>query len=316
MASNIQWLAGREYKQMFTGKSTTLANIATKLGLSLLRDCEFQYVGKIPTRLNNRIVSCSKESHIRDALNSPGISGVITSPDLADQIPEEFGLLLSLTPQADLYRAHSYLCKTPGFYWEDFNSEIDASATICPGAIIAPKNVRIGEGTVIHSGAIIGERTIIGAHCSIGPGTVISSDAFEVQDRDNALSIIDQAGGVRIGNSVDVQALTTIIRSTFGGFTEIGDQTKIDCHVHIAHDCYIGRRVKITACAEVSGRVQIGDEAYLGPNCCISNGITIGKRAFITMGSVVVKNVLENQKVTGNFALPHLSWIRFIKSIK
>lgn len=90
----------------------------------------------------------------------------------------------------------------------------------------------------------------------------------------------------------------------------------MDAQVHVAHDCQIGKRVTITACSEISGRVEIGDDAYLGPNCTISNGVRIGAKATVTIGSVVVRDVAEGARVTGNFALPHENWLKLIRDYR
>lgn len=283
--------------------------------IEVIRDCLFQYVGKIPTRLENRLVFCGTVSHIAEALRHDGIAGIITREELIESIPDFLGVAIAKNPLKESYRIHEHLCAVPDYYWMSEPTLIDASVVIGAGAVIAPNNVSIGAGTIIHPGAIIGERTIIGTNCSIGPGVVLACDAFEVFKRDEEVSILRQAGGVRIGNFVDIQAKSTIVRSTFGGFTEIGDETKIDCQVHVAHDCSIGKRVRIAACAEISGRVEIGDDVYLGPNCSISNGLSLGDGSFVTIGSVVVKDVPCGQRVTGNFAVAHQRWIRFVKSV-
>ena len=120
---------------------------------------------------------------------------------------------------------------------------------------------------------------------------------------------------MQLDDGVEILSKCTVVRATFGGFTRIGRDTKLDCQVHVAHDCVVGERVRIAACAELSGRVDVGDDAFVGPNVSISNGLTIGPRAFVTLGSVVVRNVDPDQRVTGHFALPHKNWLRFIKSI-
>ena len=96
----------------------------------------------------------------------------------------------------------------------------------------------------------------------------------------------------------------------------MGAETKLDCQIHLTHDCDIGDRVTLAACAEISGRVTIGDDSYLGPNVSVSNGLKSGKNAHITVGAVVVRDVDDGERVTGNFALPHRKWIAFIKSIR
>jgi len=49
---------------------------------------------------------------------------------------------------------------------------------------------------------------------------------------------------------------------------------------------------------------------WIGPNSTISDHISIGNSAIITLGSVVCKNVKSKQTVTGNFALEHRQFVR------
>ena len=301
---------------MFTGKLFQLSSFGDVLDISVRRECAFAFAGKVPSRVSPRLVACGKPLHISQALKEEGICGMIVPPDLADSVPAEYGLALSANPMADLLQIQAELAAEGSGQWEDFPSEIHPSAIIKPGAVVADRNVVIGEGVVIHSNAVICERTIIGAHSTIGPGTVVGTDAFEVDTTTTPQRIVPQSGGVRIGSHVDVQAKCTIVRATFGGFTELGDETKFDCQVHFAHDSRTGKRVHIAACAEISGRVEFDDDVFVGPNVSITNGCKIGKGAFITIGSVVTRDVPEDGHVTGNFAVEHKKWLKFVSSVR
>lgn len=300
---------------MFTKNLMKLSDALRGLEIRMIRDCSFSYAGKIPTALEKRVVSCAQEKHVREAIEAKGIVGIITTEKLASLIPDHFGLVIAEKPQSMINALQKAMALMEGFQWTDFSSEIHPSAIIHPGAHVAERNIKIGEGTIIMPGAIICERTIIGDQCIIGPGAIVGCDAFEVDTTRSPYTILNQSGGVLLEDHVEVQAKSTIVRATFGGFTTIRRESKMDCQVHVAHDCVIGERVQIAACAEISGRVNIGDDCFIGPNCSISNGLTIGESAFITIGAVVVRDVAAGAKVSGNFAVPHRMWIKFIKSI-
>jgi len=241
---------------------------------------------------------------------------MIVPSDLAEQVPDHFGLAISPTPMADLLKIQTVLADEGSGQWESFPSRIHPSVRIMPGAVVAEKNVILESGVIIHPNAVICERTIIGENSSIGPGAVIGTDAFEVDTTTSPYQIVRQTGGVMIGKNVDIQAKCTVVRATFGGFTEIGDETKFDCQVHFAHDSRAGRRVQIAACAEISGRVNIEEDVFIGPNVSITNGCTIGKGAFVTIGAVVTRDVPPDGRVTGNFAIEHKKWLKFVSSIR
>jgi len=301
---------------MFTEKITNFAALADGKDLKIARDCEFSYVGKVPTNLPRRLVPCATRDHIDTASSIPEVAGIITTPELAECVPAHLGLALATDPVATAIALHEALCAIPDFHWQRFATVIHPSARIHPSAMIAEKDVVIGADTVIHAGAIVLPRVIIAEGCSIGPGTVVGTDAFEVNTHVSPHRIVRQAGGVRIGAFVDIQANCTIVRATFGGFTEIGAESKFDCQVHLAHDCRVGRSVRIAACAEISGRVTIGDASFIGPNSSISNGLEIGAGAHVTLGAVVVKDVAANTRVSGNFAIAHDKFITHIKTLR
>ncbi|WP_299913102.1 DapH/DapD/GlmU-related protein [uncultured Paracoccus sp.] len=301
---------------MFTGNTVTLSDLAGPLELDVRRDAAIAYVGKVPTRLDQRLVPCGKQAHLNEAAGQSGIAAYVVPEGLAPEVASEAGLVVSAEPAATAMRVHEYLAALPNFQWADFDTRIDPTAVISPGAHVAPRNVVIGARSVIGPNAVLLERSIIGADCEIGPGTVVGGEAFEQCPGAAPKRILRQTGGVLIEDWVTIQALGTIVRATFGGFTRVRRETKMDAHVHVAHDCQIGERVTITACAEISGRVEIGDDAYLGPNCTISNGVRIGRKATITIGSVVVRDVPDGIRVTGNFALPHENWLNLIRAYR
>ena len=300
---------------MFSGKTIALTQYSGQFGLSVQRDCALSFVGKVPTRLDGRVVPCGQPRHIDEALRETGIVGIITKPELAERVPDELGLALADDPQAAAYRLHEALCGLPDFHWPRFPSRIDPTATVHEGAHIAPFDVVIGPGSVVSPGAVIRERTVIGAHCFVGPGTAIGTEAFELQMSQSPLRILPQAGGVRLEDHVEILANSVIVRATFGGFTRLGEETKIDNLVHVAHDCDIGRRVRIVASTNLGGRVTIGDDAYVGPGSTVSNGLSIGEGAAVTLGSVVIRGVPARERVSGNFAVQHHRWLRFIHSL-
>lgn len=281
-----------------------------------MRDCDFSYVGKVPTQLQRRLVFCTKAVQVNEALRESGVVGIITSRDLADFVPPSLGLAISQNPVGASLALQAHLCGLHDFQWSAFESKIHPTAVVHEGACVAARDVVIGAGSVVYPGAIVLPRTIIGKKCSIGAGTVVGTDAFEIDVSVDPYIVVKQSGGVRIGNYVDIQAKCTVVRSTFGGFTEIGDGSKFDCQVHLAHDCKTGRNVRIAACAEISGRVSIGDRAVIGPNVSVSNGLRIGNDSKITIGAVVTRDVPDGETVTGHFAVLHRRWLSFMRTLK
>jgi len=301
---------------MFTQKLFNLHDFSDASLLTVKRNCEFAYVGKIPTELAPRVVACKSNKHLVAAFQETGISGVIIPEELEASIPDRFGFALCSDPIAGLNDIQRRLSQSTSGQWQSFPSRIHPSAIIMEGAYISPEDVVIEENVKVFPNAVILPRCIVGQGSSIGAGTIVGTDAFEVNTSAQPRQIVPQSGGVRIGRHVDIQAKCTIVRATFGGFTEIDDETKFDCQVHFAHDCRTGRRVRIAACAEISGRVTIGEDSFIAPNVSITNGIRIGRNCHVTIGAVVTQDIGDNERVTGNFAVEHGKWLKFIRSIR
>ena len=301
---------------MFTGKKFSLDELSNFCELEVKRNCDFSFVGKVSTILETRLVACQELSHLEMAAQSAGVTGVLISSQYEASVPSGLGYAICESPVRTLNEIQWYLAQPCSGQWASFPSSVHPTAKVMAGAYVAPEDVMIGKDVTIFPNAVILPRSIIGDYSTVGPGTVVGVDAFEVDIASQPQRIISQSGGVRIGKYVDIQAKCTIVRATFGGFTEIGDETKLDCQVHFAHDCQAGRRVRIAACAELSGRVFVGDDAFIGPNASVSNGVKVGENSHITIGAVVTQDVDPGGRVTGNFAISHRKWIDFLRKIR
>ena len=86
--------------------------------------------------------------------------------------------------------------------------------------------------------------------------------------------------------------------------------------VQVAHGDKIGRFTEIVAHASIQGRVQIGENVWIGPGCVIRNGISIGDNARVNMGAVVTLSVPAGEAVSGNFARSHAVLIEEMRTFK
>ena len=161
-------------------------------------------------------------------------------------------------------------------------------------------NVRVGDGTIIRHHVVISDGVQIGSNCLIRSHAVIGEEGFGFEQRpDGSYLRIPHLGSVIIGDEVEVGTATSIARGTIDA-TVIGDRTKIDDQVFIAHNCQIGCDVMIVAEAEISGSVRIRNQAWIGPNACILNGISIAERTLVGMGAVVIRSTEPNGVYAGS----------------
>jgi len=178
------------------------------------------------------------------------------------------------------------------------NVNIGKGATIEP-FVFLDHNSYVGNDCILKSGVRICSNVLIGNHVSIGQNSVIGAPGFGIEKKEDGSFIrIPQIGGVVVGNNVEIGALSTIDSGTIEA-TVIEDNVMIDNHVHISHNVHIEKNCIITACSEISGSVYIEENTWLGPNCSIINGITIGKNVLIGMGAVVRKSTRDNVIIAG-----------------
>lgn len=157
----------------------------------------------------------------------------------------------------------------------------------------------------IHPSATINYECVeFGKNVRIGPNCTIGFNGFGFeQDEDGSYLRFPHIGKVIIGDNVEIGANTCIDRGALGD-TIIGEGTKIDNLVHVAHNVKIGKNCMIIALTCLGGGVIIEDGAYVGIGASIRNQRKIGEKAFIGMGAVVVKDVDPEITVIGNPARP------------
>ncbi len=161
-------------------------------------------------------------------------------------------------------------------------------------------NCQIGDNVVIGDRVIIEQNTAIGNNCSIQPGTVIGADGFSYERNERSLDFerFPHIGGVKVGDNVEVSANCSIARGSLSD-TIIGDGTKLDALVHIAHNVEIGRNCALTAGTVIGGSTKIGDTCWGGLNCTIKHKLRIGSNVIIGSGSSVINDIPDKDIVAG-----------------
>jgi len=282
----------------------------------LVRDGEFSSLGFISHYSSSMLVFIEREEFLPNLETNPNITCVITTPELIGKLSNNIGVAIANNPRKVFYTIHNHLASNTNFYWENYPSKISDRAVIHPSAYIADQNVVIGDNVVVEPFVAIFENTIINNDCIIRSGAKISSIGFEFKRFGNEILHVIHGGGVKLGRHVEIQCNSNVDRAVFGGFTEIGDNSKIDTFVHVGHQSKVGKRCLIAASTVLCGSSIIEDDVWIGPHSTISSEVLVGKGAKITLGSVVTNSIAPNQKVAGNFAIDHNKFIQFIKSIR
>ncbi|MBS0635505.1 MAG: UDP-3-O-(3-hydroxymyristoyl)glucosamine N-acyltransferase [Verrucomicrobia bacterium] len=242
------------------------------------------------------------------------------------ELPENKNFLLSRHPDAtfqeliELYRTN----RAPRSYFTGIHptavihptAKIGDGVTICPhvvidGQAVIGNNSFIGAGTSIGADVTIGEECVLyqnvtiregctlGARVCIQPGAVIGSCGFGfTQDKQGRHSKLNQVGNCIIDDDVEIGANSTIDRARFKA-TRIGQGTKIDNLVQIAHGVVIGKHSLIIAQTGIAGSTQIGNHVILAGQVAVNGHIEIGDQVVVAARSGVSKSIKKPGRYAG-----------------
>ena len=197
--------------------------------------------------------------------------------------------------------------------------EIGDGTRIGPQATLA-EGARIGPEGVVHAGVRLGRRVVIGARVVIQPNAVIGGDGFSFvtsepshvelareslgrsappTPADPTWHRIHSLGGVEIGDDVEIGSGATIDAGTIRP-TRIGDGTKIDNLVMVAHNVVVGRHCLLCGQSGIAGSTVLGDRVVLAGQAGVGDNLVLGNDVVVTGGSAALSNIPAGRMVMGN----------------
>jgi UDP-3-O-[3-hydroxymyristoyl] glucosamine N-acyltransferase len=202
---------------------------------------------------------------------------------------------------------------------------LEEGVVIGHGAIIGA-GAQIGAGTRIGPYAVIGPGVAIGRRCQIGTGAsvscaligdgvrldaavVIGEPGFGVDIGPRGLIDVPQLGRVIIQDGVSIGAHTCVDRGAYDD-TVIGENTKIDNLVQIAHNVVIGRNCAIAGHCGLSGSAVVGDGVLMGGRVGLADHVTIGAGAQLAAAAGVIGDVPAGETWFGYPARPRMQYFR------
>ena len=230
-------------------------------------------------------------------------------------------------PKLAFVRAAQVLCPprklSPGIHPTAViapDARLAEGVVICPYVVIE-SDVDVGPGTYLGAGVCLGEGAKIGSQCVLHPrvsvypgarignrvilhsGVVIGSDGFGYVFAEGHYEKFPQRGGVIIEDDVEIGSNSTVDRGSLG-VTVIGQGTKIDNLVQIAHNVKVGRHCVIAAQTGISGSAEIGDYAVMGGQVGVADHIRIEEGAMIGGQAGIFRTIRKGTKVWGTPARP------------
>ncbi len=315
-----------------------LGELALALGARLEGDegVEISRLNEIQVATSDEISFISNPKYLKYVENTQA-AALIVPEDLDIEYPN---LLRTSNPKQAMNRALQLLNSKnrvvikgihPGATVHP-SASIPASAEIGPGVIIG-QDVTLGENTIIEGNAVIQsgcqigsgshihpnvvlyEDSILGTNCIIQSGSVIGSDGFGFAIEDGVIEKIPQTGNVVLGDNVEVGANCAIDRGSIGS-TTIGDSTKLDNLVHIAHNVRIGKNCFLTGQIGIAGSTTLGDRVQMGGQSGIVGHLTIGDDVSIATRGGVTQDVPDGMMVSGFPARSHREELKIEAIIK
>lgn len=205
-------------------------------------------------------------------------------------------------------------------------AELGEEVTVYPFAFVGPR-ARVGAGTVIFPGCYVGEDCVLGSGCrlypgaalmsgtslgrevTVHPGAVIGADGFGYARTPSGHMKIPQVGRVVIEDNVDVGANATLDRAALD-VTHVGQGTKIDNLVMLAHNVRVGRNCLIVSQVGVAGSTRIGDNCILAGQAGLVDNLTIGNNVVLGAQAGVNRSLPDHFRGAGSPILEQGDYLR------
>ena len=299
-----------------------LAKISgSKIGGNIEKDAMFFDINTL-LLANQTDVSFLDNPRYVDEFQSSSAGAIIIAAKMADKAPSGAALLIMDDPYLGYAKlTHAFypaLSQVEGTV--DKNANVSSKANIGRNVVIESGaaikgDVQVGDDCFIGANTYIDRGVEIGSNCNIGsnvtlshcilgensivhPGVRIGQDGFGFAPGVSTHKKVKQLGRVIIGKEVEIGANTTIDRGALAD-TVIGDGTKIDNLVQIAHNVEIGRGCFITAQNGLAGSAKLGNFVSLGGQVGVAGHVSIGNGVKIAAQSGVTKNLAPGEEVAG-----------------
>ncbi|MGD1935073.1 MAG: UDP-3-O-(3-hydroxymyristoyl)glucosamine N-acyltransferase [Candidatus Phaeomarinobacter sp.] len=274
----------------------------------------------------------------KDALEATKAGAVIIASASVDLAPEGVTLLVTDAPYPAYastallfypHASHGTAEVSPAAH-VDPSARLGADVDIAPGAVVGA-NVEIGQGSSIGANTVIGRGVQIGRECAIAanvtlshalvgdrviihPGARIGQDGFGFAMGPNGHQKIPQLGRVIIQDDVDIGSNTTIDRGA-GPDTVIGEGSKIDNQVQLAHNVSVGQGCVIVSQVGISGSAKLGNYVVAGGQVGIAGHLEIGDGAMLAARTGVPSDLEGGQQYGGTPARPMSQWRRELAAV-
>jgi UDP-3-O-[3-hydroxymyristoyl] glucosamine N-acyltransferase len=179
---------------------------------------------------------------------------------------------------------------------------IGARCHIHCGAIVG-KNCRLGDDVVLYPNVVLYDDVVLGDRVIIHANSTIGADGFGYRFQNGRHVKVPQLSNVIIGSDVEIGACATVDRGAFAP-TRIGDGTKIDNLVQVAHNCQIGKHNLLAAQTGVGGSSSTESYVTMGGQVGVTDHVHVGQGTMIGAKSGITHDTGPNARLFGIPARP------------
>jgi UDP-N-acetylglucosamine acyltransferase len=180
---------------------------------------------------------------------------------------------------------------------------IEAGAQLGAGVEIGPYCI-VGADAVLEEGVRLLSHVVVSGHTHIGARSVVYPHV--------TLGGEAQIRGARAPDAKLVIGDDTVIREGVsmscgsakgGGLTSTGARGYFMANCHVGHDCHVGADATFSNGVLLGGHVEIGDGVLIGGNAAVQQFSRIGRGAFLSGISGVVRDIIPYGEAVGLHAL-------------
>lgn len=184
---------------------------------------------------------------------------------------------------------------------------IGADVTIGPGSrLVANVTVldgcTLGKNVTLNPGVVLYENTVLEDCVTIHGGAILGAHGFGYRQENGCHQPTGQLGYVHVESDVEIGAASTIDRGTYGA-TRIGQGTKIDNQVQIAHNCKIGKHNLLCSQVGIAGSSSTGDYVVLAGQVGVADHLQLGNGVIVGAQAGVMTNCEAGNVYLGSPAM-------------
>ena len=285
----------------------TIADVVARLGGDLVGDGA-RVITRIATLegATPDAIAFLANLRYRAQLETTRAGCVIVAPALRDEAARRGAAIVTSDPYlyyARLTQWWVHITRPAGPAGVHPSAVVHSSARVDPSASIGPltsigADATVGAATRIGARVVIGDGCHVGQRCIVHPGAVIGADGFGFAPVQGRWEKIEQLGGVRIGDDVEIGANTCIDRGAIDD-TVIEDGVKLDNLVQIGHNVRVGAHSAMAGCVGIAGSTRIGAHCTFGGGAIVLGHLELADNVHVSAATTITRSVREPGQYSG-----------------